>query len=479
MRLNFKNRCRWSTSTTVAAGAALVALAIPFTASASGGGGHASHFPLQFLFIVIALLAGRIGALVERVGQPAVLGELMMGLLLSALAFIPWLHGIRTMSQDLLLVGVAEIGVILLLFQTGMESDIQEMKKVGLPAFLVAILGVVLPFAGGYFAGKALIPGLETNAYIFIGAVLTATSVGITARVFKDLGVLKLRESQIVLGAAVIDDVLGLIILAVVSGIVSAGTIALSTVGLLFLKALVFLAGAILLGKLLAPRLGRWFSSIHAGVGMKMALALIICALFAWAAEALAGLAPIVGAFAAGLVLDPVHFARFRQPQIARQLKAWANTIASAQVPRKEFREVCGEMREHAHAAEHQHVENLIEGVSRFFVPIFFVYTGLQVNLSVFGDLQTVTIALALTAVAIIGKVVAGYAAGKGMDHKLIGVGMVPRGEVGLIFANVGRQLGVVNDQVFAVIVVVVILTTMITPPVLNLLVKRQKAATK
>jgi Kef-type K+ transport system membrane component KefB len=458
--------------------AALGAFLLPLAASASteGTAGHTSSFPLVFLFIVIMLMAARVGALVERFHQPAVLGELFMGLVLAALAFLPGLHAIHDLAGSELVIGIAEIGVILLLFRTGLESNVEEMKAVGLKATMVALVGVALPFLGGYLVSKLLIPGLDNNTYIFIGAVLTATSVGITARVYKDLGVLKLKESQIVLGAAVIDDVLGLIILAVVSGIVSAGTVHASTIVILCVKALVFLALAVVIGKTMAPRLGRWFSHIHSGVGMKMALALAVCALFAWAAAALAGLAPIVGAFAAGLVLDSVHFDRFHKPRIAVRLREWCARLKRC--PQCDpLQTVTEEMDESAHLEEDEHIENLIESVGNFFIPIFFVYTGLQVNLAAFANPKTVGIALAITMVAILGKALAGFAAGKGVSHKIIGFGMVPRGEVGLIFANVGRQLGVINDQVFAVTVIVVILTTMITPPILGHLIRKQPKA--
>jgi Kef-type K+ transport system membrane component KefB len=438
------------------------------------GAAHESNFPLVFLFVITMLLAGRVGALAERFRQPAVLGELLMGVLLAAIALLPGLHGIIGLTADPLVVGIAEIGVLLLLFRTGLESNIHEMKRVGVKALIVAVVGVTLPFVGGFAAAKLLMPGLDNNVYLFLGATLTATSVGITARVFKDLNVLKSLEAQIVLGAAVIDDILGLLILAIVGGIVSAGHIEFATVAVLCIKALAFLAGAIVIGQLAAPRLGRFAAGIHGGVGMKMALALGFCAAFSYAASALAGLAPIVGAFAAGLILDPVHFNRFAAPQLTGRIRDWA-----ARLKGHANAEVLTEMEEVAHREEHAHVENLIEGISNFFVPIFFVYTGLQVNLHVFADLKTVFVALIITAVAFVGKVACGYAAGKGLDHKLIGFGMVPRGEVGLIFLNVGKGLGVVTDQIFAIGVIMVILSTLLTPPILSAMIQKKQGAAR
>lgn len=451
----------------------VLALGAPVFASASAGaneaGGEHGGFSLTFLFVVLMLFFARIGALAERFKQPAVLGELLMGIALAGLAFLPGLHGIEMIKGNAFIRDIAEIGVILLLFRTGLESNISEMRKVGLRAFLVACVGVVLPFVGGYFVSQWLVPGHGFQTYLFIGATLTATSVGITARVFKDLNVLSSKESQIVLGAAVIDDILGLLILAVVAGIVSSGTVSVAEVSIMTAKALAFLVGSIAFGRILAPRFGVWFSRIHSGVGMKMAFALLFCGVFAYGAAAFAGLAPIVGAFAAGLVLDPVHFRAFAAPHLVERIRAWKQRLAGNQ-------ELADEMELTAAHEEHAHVEQLIDGVSHFFVPIFFVYTGLQVDLRAFLDPRTLGIALAITVVAFLGKVACGYTSGKGVDKKIVGFGMVPRGEVGLIFANVGRELGVVDQQMFAIVLIMVVLSTLLTPPILGILVRRKRA---
>lgn len=447
--------------------AALAALAPAAAHAAEDGGSHGGTFPLVLFFLGVMLLFGRIGALAERFGQPAVLGELLLGVLLGMVAWVPGLGGVEALKHEALVKDIAEIGVILLLFRAGLESNLAGMAKVGKTALLVAVVGVAVPFVAGYFVSQALLPGLSTDVYLFIGATLTATSVGITARVFKDLGTLKSPEAQIVLGAAVIDDVLGLLILAVVSTIITTGSLDATQIAVISAKALAFLSGSILLGQFLSPRMSAAFSRIHTGHGMKMAIAFFSCVGFAYVAS-LVGLAPIVGAFAAGLVLDPVHFRDFAPPEIVGKLRAWAAAHPDAQA--------CKEMVEHAAHEDEKHVENLFDDLSRFFVPIFFVYTGLQVNLSVFGDAKTVGVALVITVVAILGKLVSGLAAGKGLDRLMIGAGMAPRGEVGLIFAGIGRELGVVDDRLFAAIVIVVILTTLVTPPALSLIAKRAAA---
>ncbi|MFH2063294.1 MAG: cation:proton antiporter [bacterium] len=452
----------------------VVTLAAEHAAEAAPEAGHGNQAITLIFFLFVMLMFARIGALMERIGQPAVLGELLMGVALGALAFIPGLGFIDDLKGQEFIALVAEIGVIILLFRTGLESNLREMKSVGLKALLVAVVGVVLPFVGGYFASKLLIPGLDGNTYLFIGATLTATSVGITARVFSDLKVLATKEAKIVLGAAVIDDILGLLILAVVAGIVSGGHVSVGEVAWISAKAFIFLIVSIALGQLLAKRIGRLFSRIHSGVGMKMALALLFCGIYAYGAAVLAGLAPIVGAFAAGLVLDPLHFSDFVAPNVVSKLRGWSARLKG---DGPELTAIKTEMLAEAKHEEHMHVENLVEQIGWFFMPIFFVYTGMQVNLETFLNPKVLGIGLIITAVAFAGKIATGWVTGRGLNHAMIGFGMIPRGEVGLIFANVGKQLGVVSDETFSIVVIMVILSTLLTPPILGVIIKRSKMA--
>jgi Kef-type K+ transport system membrane component KefB len=425
-------------------------------AAAAHGGGT------TLLWIAIVLIAARISGLVERLGQPSVLGELVVGVVLGNLV-LAGVDVFEPAKADPILRFLAELGVIILLFQIGLESNLAQMGKVGARALAVAVVGVVCPFVlGTWVVGPYLLPGLSFNAYMFVGAALTATSVGITARVFRDLGTLHTPEAQIVLGAAVIDDVMGLVILAVVSAIVTAGTVTAGAVALIVLKAAGFLVAAVVVGQLLAPRLGKLLSRLHTGTGMKFTLAISFALLFSYAAG-LIGLAPIVGAFAAGLVLDPVHFDDFDEPGMVRDLRA---ELASARTPGSV------QVDDLLHRHSHRHVEDLVEPLGFFLVPIFFVLTGMSVSLEALFDLPVLAVALGITAIGVAGKVVSGLAAGP-VNKWVVGWGMVPRGEVGLIFATMGKQLGVLPEEEFAVIVIVVILTTLMTPPILSHLLRR------
>lgn len=455
------NRMQWSRTLIIVAAMLPAFVVAAETGEHAGEVGHA-NYAMTFLWMAIILIAAKLASLVERIGQPSVLGELVIGVALGNLVLlgIPWFEYAKT---DSIIAFLAELGVVILLFQIGLESNIQKMMKVGVRAFLVATVGVVLPFVlGTYLVGPWLLPGEQSITYLFIGAALTATSVGITARVFKDLGKLQTPEAQIVLGAAVIDDVMGLIILAVVSAIATTGSVTAVGIGLITGKALAFLVGSIVLGHFLAPFLGKSFSMIHAGVGMKFTLAICFGLLLA-AASQFIGLAPIVGAFAAGLVLDPVHFRYFKDQHIVHDLRTAVKEAPAAIKDR-----VMHTIDRHSD----RHIEELVEPIGLFLVPIFFVMTGMGVKLETLFDIPVLLVALGITIAAFVGKIAAGLVAGP-VRKWLVGWGMVPRGEVGLIFASIGRGLGVVNDRVFSVIVIVVILTTLCTPPVLAHLLRK------
>ncbi|HEX3556114.1 MAG TPA: cation:proton antiporter [Thermoanaerobaculia bacterium] len=422
--------------------------ALPASAAEAGGGGHGGPVVPVLLGLVLILAAAKLGGeIFERMGQPAVLGELLFGIVLGNLALAGY-GGFGFLATEPGLEILAQLGVILLLFQVGLESNIQEMLSVGWSSLLVAVLGVIAPFFLGWGVSAWLLPGEETLAHLFIGATLSATSVGITARVLKDLGKISTRESKVILGAAVIDDVLGLVVLSVVAGTISAantgGSLAtLDALGIVA-KAIAFLVGAILAGGWLSRRVFRLASTLRVQ-GLLLALSLAACFLLSYLADRI-GLATIVGAFAAGLILDGVQY---------RDL---------------------GERTKHT-------IEELIVPIAGFLVPVFFVLMGVRVDLASFGRAGVVGFAVLLSLAAILGKMIC--AAGvleRGLDRLSVAVGMVPRGEVGLIFAGLGAQLTlhgrrVITPPVFAAVVVMVIVTTLITPPALKVTLSRRGRA--
>ena len=428
---------RWVVSALCFAG--VVLSCAPAFADAGGGGAQVDPIASVALYLTIILLSAKLGGdLASRIGQPAVLGELVVGVVIGNLGHLG-VSGLEPIAHDATIDMLARLGVLILLFEVGLESTVAQMMKVGLSSLLVAVLGVVTPFALGWVVGLLLLPQSSWHVHAFLGATLCATSVGITARVLKDLGHSQTSEARVILGAAVLDDVLGLVVLAVVSGVIAAadrgGSVSLGEVGIIIGKAAGFLFGGLALGVPLAPRLFKLAARLQSR-GVLLGAGLAFCFFFSWAAGAF-GLAPIVGAFAAGLILEDVTY----EPFTGR-----------------------GE----------ESLEVLVHPISAFLVPVFFVLMGMRTDLAAFAHLDVLGLAAALTVVAIIGKQACSLGVlTRGVDRLSVGIGMVPRGEVGLIFANIGLGLTlhgepVIGPATFSAVVVMVIVTTMVTPPALK-----------
>ena len=440
------------------AGACSFPSAYAFAAGGAGeahGGEAAGHGLDPFVLAGLALIfvvAKLGGELFERMNQPAVLGELVAGMCVGALA-LAGVGGVETLRTHAVIGALAEIGVIILLFEVGLESRLGEMLEVGWSSLFVATVGVVAPFFLGWGVSAYFLPEEATLGHIFIGATLCATSVGITARVLRDLGRLQTRESRIILGAAVIDDVMGLLILAVVAGAIRAsaagGALAVADVAWIAAKSIAFLVGALLVGHFVVPHLFRGVGRFRSR-GVLLTVSLAFCFFLAWVAAGV-GLAPIVGAFAAGLVLDEAHFESFSER---------------------------GE----------RNLEDLLAPVSAVLVPVFFVQMGMRVDLGAFARWELLGFAAVLTAAAVVGKQVCALAVvERGINRLSVGLGMIPRGEVGLIFAGIGASLTlpnahgvpepVIGPAVFGAVVIMVIVTTLLTPPALKWSLQRAPAA--
>jgi len=421
----------------ILAGAAVLIM-LPACSSEAAMGHNDPVIPVVLALAIILAVAKIGGDLATRIGQPSVLGELLAGVILGSLDLVGviWFDAIKSNATvDIL----ARLGVIILLFEVGLESTVRDMMKVGLPSLFVALLGIVAPFALGWAVGVLLLPDRSIYVHAFLGATLTATSVGITARVLRDLGRSQTPEARVILGAAVIDDVLGLVILAVVGGIIAAADsgrqLSSGQVFWVLGKSVLFLFGALVLGIKLSPRFFGLASRLRGG-GVLLASALIFCFGLSYLAAAV-GLAPIVGAYAAGLILEKVH------------------------------------VRDFANRGEQQ-LEQLVQPIATFLVPVFFVLMGMHVDLRAFGRGEVLGLAALLTAAAIVGKQACSLGAvGRPLDGLSIGIGMIPRGEVGLIFANIGLGLSVAGERIvdqgtFSAVVIMVIVTTMATPPALK-----------
>ena len=460
--------------------------------STHAGGEHTDPFSFILLELSLIIIVAMVSRwLAEKAGQPAVLGELLVGVVIGNIGY--WLdqplfvlimllgeagplfteifatglsvadaaanvfstnqlapggvgHQVLQIvtgpeASRYVLMGVAlwafsSLGVILLLFMVGLESNVDEMLRVGPRALMVAVIGIVAPFLLGLWANMWLLPGSPMPVHLFVAATLCATSVGITARVFKDMGCLQTHEAKVILGAAVIDDILGLIILAMVVGIVVTGQVVLSEVLRILFLSMVFLVAVILMGR----RMVSWTVPLVSALDrhhVKLLFPLALAFAMSWLANMIE-LASIVGAFAAGLILEEQQFEK--------------------------------------HAVGRK-MEEMIGPVERLFAPVFFVLMGMQVNLETFLEYETIGLAVVLTGVAVIGKIIAGLPAGKHVDRLSVGIGMIPRGEVGLIFASIGKGLGVVTPGLFSAVVIMVMVTTLITPMALKWSLARRKTA--
>lgn len=381
------------------------------------------HILTLILILITAKVAGYVA---ERVKQPAVLGELLIGIILG-----PSLLGLVHSDVEVL-VFLAEMGVIMLLFDVGLKSNIDELLTAGKTSSIVAILGVVVPLVLGYVYGSQVL-GLDSIISFFIGATLTATSVGVTMRVLSDMGKIKSEEGKVILGAAVIDDILGLVLLSIIVDVVASGGLSIFNVGKISIMSAAFLAISLFFGIKLTPRI------INLVEHMKMRRTFIIGAfvfalILAYVANSI-GLATIVGAFAAGLVLEKTQ-----------------NKI---------------------------HFRRNVKPVADLFVPVFFVVAGAMVDLSTISSTEVIIVGLTLTAIAIIGKLIAGLGCiGSKAKALPVGIGMVPRGEVGLIFASFGLTHELIKTDMYSVLIIAIILTTIITPPALMHLMRSIKTET-
>jgi Kef-type K+ transport system membrane component KefB len=458
----------------------IVAFSNQIMAGAFAGSGELSHadpvVPILIASIFITLGAALGGIMMRWIKQPAVLGELLVGLLAGNLGYYlgdPTLTVLRegdvlsrisslaltapySLSEAVhrilpagahteviasLLGGprgqsyiavytfidiVSRLAILILLFLVGLEISLVEMKRVGKTAGSVAVLGIILPMALGLGTMKLLRPDNPLAADLFIGGILTATSVGITARVLRDLGRDTTEEARIILGAAVIDDVLCLIVLAVVSGLAVTGQISVGSIAIITGKAALFLVASLGIGIWLMPRLVRKLASV--GVqNLKLLFGVSFAFLLAWLAN-VAELATIVGAFAAGMILNSFF-----------------------------DREVEGVS-----------LHDLLSPLESLVVPLFFVWMGIQVKLESMARKDVVIAGLALTIVAIVGKVASGWGCPPRLNRLAVGFGMMPRGEVGLIFAGIGKGIGVVDEGLFSAVVLLVMVTTVLAPILLR-----------
>ncbi len=341
-------------------------------------------------------------------------------------------QGIELIKVGYVLDIFSRFGVIFLLFMVGLESSVTELKHTGRESIQVAFIGVIVPIILGYVVAILLLPESTFQANLFVAATLSATSIGITARVLRELKKLKTREARTILGAAVLDDILGLIILAVVSSIVVNGHVSFWMISQVLISTLAFFAGVIYMGPWCLRKFIPFVNFLTTWEA-KLFVSFVFVMLLSWLAT-IAQLASIIGAFAAGMIINDSFFESpdKSRPQLLK-------------------------------------IKDLIAPLEFLLAPIFFMLIGIQVKLETFYDTRVLWMAGGLIIAAIIGKLLSGLGANRKDDKLLIGIGMMPRGEVGLVFASIGRTLNVISDQLFTAIVLMIIVTTIITPTLLKM----------
>ena len=388
---------------------------------------HAADILLT-LFIIF--VAAQIGAeIAQRLKLPGVVGEIAAGCVVGP-SLLGWVS-LEQIASGTPLDVMAEIGVVLLLFSVGLETRLDDLKKVGKSAVLVGVLGVVLPFiAGSLWAHGS---GFDWIKSMFVAAAFVATSAGITARVLQELGVISRTESRVILGAAVIDDILAMLLLGVVSSLQGGGEVDLQSLLVTLAEAIGFVAVIGWAGAHVMRRQSAWLdapASPHSALTVVLAIMLGL----AWLSTRF-GLAAIIGAFLAGMVASETR--------------------------------------------QREELEHKTQPLLSFFTPFFFVITGAKINLHELASWDAAWMLLVVTVIAIVSKLLGGFLGALSLGKRgaaIVGFGMVPRGEVGVVIASLGLAAGVFNERVYAIIVAMSLLTAMVTPPVLAMLLKRAPA---
>lgn len=399
----------------------------------------------------IIIFASLLSIATVKIKQPVVLGQIIAGTLIGVLAHFN-IGIFPELSKNHILEFLAELGSIFLLFEIGLESNISEIKKSGKNAAIVAFTGAAIPFALGYFVVTPLIHPAHSQSFaIFIGSILAVTSTGISVSVFKSLGIIKENPGQIIVAASVIDDVIGLILLSITIEFIKIGHIDILTTFNTFKDIALFFLISILLGFTVLSRVIRTIVKNVAHRRDLLILTLISYCIFMSYFASMMGLASIIGAFLAGLLVEEDFYKNYHGMYLNTKILPDINLGMPA-----------------IDKGHHNQLVNLVEPIGKILTPIFFIFAGLQVDIIASLNYETIKLTLIITVFAILGKALSGVFLPKNINKWLIGFGMVPRGEIGIIFAITGLELNLINKNMFAAILLMIIITSIITPIAIN-----------
>jgi Kef-type K+ transport system membrane component KefB len=438
---------------------AILLLSVRFCFAATTGD-SGDYDPVIFLWLVIFIFLSRSFSVVKKIGLPIVVGEILAGIILGDLHMFG-INFIQNAENNVVIKFIAELGAIILMFEIGIESKFSDLRRNFKTGVKLAVTGSIFTFSAGYLISRYVIPHSNISLDLLIGTICAATATGISAKAFKDMRILGTKEVKIVLVASVIDELVSIIAFAIISAMVMENAFNLMNLSLSILQVVGFFIFTIIFGRWIAPWITTWSTKIHAGINMKVGVLFVICLFFAWLAHVM-GLATVVGAFIAGLILDEMYFKSFSKSSFFRHLRGIASQIQDEK------------LRDHLHQTistqEERTLEELLKPISHIFVPVFFIYIGMMLDISALFNYRTLFITMALVIASFIGRIISGYLVrGKNLNKLIIGLGMTPIGEAGLIFAMFGKNLGLINNTVFTSVVSALVIAAITTPILIKL----------
>jgi Kef-type K+ transport system membrane component KefB len=419
-----------------------------------------AYDPVIFLWLVVFIFLSRSLSIVKKVGLPLVVGEILSGVILGDLNYF----GISTFdnveTSDIIHF-LAELGGVILMFEIGLESKISDLRKNFRIGFIVAIAGTTFTSISGFLISKYIIPEPTLARNLLFGIITAATATGISAKSFKEMKILRSKEVKIVLVASIIDELISIFCFGIISSLLLNSVISMNKLSISILQVLLFFIFAVVFGQWITPFLTKWSIKIHAGINMKIGVLLIVCFLFSWVAHK-TGLATVIGAFVAGLMLDQVYFSSFTKSAFFQKIRGIAEDIEKPQTKDKLLNLI--------EYQESKNLEELLKPLSHLFVPVFFIYIGFMLHMPVFLQTQTLYLTGILLGVSFAGRIISGYLVKKKpLNRMVIGLGMTPIGEAGLIFAMFGKNLNIIDENTLAAIVATLVISSIITPILIKL----------
>ncbi len=419
--------------------------------------------PIIILWLVIFILFSRLLSIVKKIGLPLVVGEILSGIIIGALGNYGFTT-FKNIEHSSIIKFLAELGAIFLMFEIGLESKFSDLKKNFKKGFVVAIAGTILTGMAGYLISAYLIPNPTTGRNLLFIVIIAATATGISARTFKDMKIISTKEVKIVLVASIIDELISIFCFGIISAMLIGTVFNIISLSISLLQVLAFFIFALTFGHYITPILTKWSIKIHAGINMKIGVLLFCCFSLSWIAH-VSGLASVIGAFIAGLVLDEIYFTSYSKSNFFIKLRNLKNKVNDPEL-KHQFDEIITHQ-------ESKNLEELIKPLAHLFVPVFFIYIGIMLNVSALFHFQTLMITFVILLFSFFGRIISGYCVHNNHLNKiLIGLGMTPVGEAGLIFAIFGKNAGIIDDNVLVSIVSVLVLSAIITPVFIKLAIK-------